>query len=392
MLKVFAVLPDYIPSSIINVVAPLTYLHQHGQIEFTHALESTVTPQQIAASDVIVACRNLEPTYNPVFQLARQLAIPIVYDLDDDLFDVPETDVFSAYYRSPKRRATFEWMLKAAQLVRVHSPVLLDVVAPYNPRTHLVWAAVDWSLVPDALPPLRTQPLEIVYATSRIKNDPLFEQMREDLRAVLVQYGDRVRLNLLGLDPGDLKRFPQVVYRPFREDYQAFFREFTRYGYAIGLAPMQLDRFHQCKTDTKFRDYAAAGLAGIHTDCPLYRQGVTEGETGLLISGAPGTWADAIRHLIEHPALIEHIRSNARQLVEARNNMETVAALWQRDLDALPVRPPLLAEWRQPRWHFTRSAAPRWQRYRRIYRSTIPMHWRIRFLDFRTHLRSLFND
>ncbi len=282
-------------------------------------------------------------------------------------------------------------MLASADLVRVHSPVLAEVVKPYNPRVKRVWAAVDWSRVPPTLPPLKTDPLEIVYATSRVQRDPLFEQMRADLVEVLEQYGDRVRLNLLGFDPGDLKRYPQVIYRPFSEDYAAFFREFTRFGYAIGLAPMQTDRFHQCKTDTKYRDYAAAGAAGIYTDCPLYRAGVTPGETGLLVSGAPGSWAAAIRELIEHPTLIESIRQNARRFVEQRNNMETVTALWLDDLRGQPPRPPLPANWQPPRWRFTRSTNPRWARYRAWYRKIIPARWRIRLLDLRTSLRARFD-
>ncbi len=391
MLKVLAILPDYIPSTIINVTTPLKYLCQLGEIEFAHCLESMVTPQQVAGSDVIVACRNLEPIYNPVFQLADQLQIPIIYDLDDDLFDVPESDVFSSYYRHPKRRAALGWMLSHATLVRVHSPALKDIVHPYNPRVNLVWAAVDWTLVPETLPEIKKDPVEIVYATSRTKNDNLFQQMYDDLLQTLEKFGEQVRLNILGLDPGDLKSYPQVVYRQLDADYPHFFRDFTRYGYSIGLAPMETDLFHQCKTDTKYRDYAAAGAVGIYTDCPLYRQGVTHMETGLLISGARGSWTEAITLLVEQPELVERIRQKARRFVQERNSMEAVSQMWLRDILAMPKRPVTPESWSPPRWRFTQSSSGHWMRYRRLYRSTVPINWRIQLRDLRIQLRAFFN-
>lgn len=388
MLKVLAVLPSYFPSTVINVTTPLSYLHQQGAIEFTHSLESAVTPGEIAASDVIIASRNLEPTFTPVFQLAIELRIPIIYDLDDNLFEVPRQDVFSSYYHDPGRQAAFVWMLRHANRIRVHSPVLGEVVSPYNASVNRVWAAIDWSLAPETLPALRTAPIEIVYATSRLKNDILFQQLHDDLAQVLERFSEQVRLNILGLDPGDLKRFPNVTHHPFRDDYAQFFREFTRYGYAIGLAPMQTDRFHQCKTDTKYRDYAAAGAAGIYTDCPLYRAGVTHLETGLLVSGEPGSWADAIAQLVENPPLVEYIRRNARQFVQQRNNMQTVSQMWLSDLQAMPKRPPTPAGWTPPHWQFTRSPNARRERYRRLYRQSVPVEWRMRFLSWRTRLRA----
>lgn len=382
MRRVLAVLPDYIPSTLLNVITPLKYLHERGDITFEAVLERYVTPEQVAAADVLVACRNMEPRYKPVFSLALQLGIPILFDIDDNLFIVPETDEYSAYYRNEKRQAHLAWLLQNAHVVRVHSAPLGEVLRQYNANIHQVWTAIDWSLVPDKLPAPQLEPLGIVYATSRTKGDLLFEQIHDDLVEVLTRYPDHIRVYILGSDPHDLKRFPQVVHQPFVTDTAAFYRAFNQAGYAVGLAPMLTDLFHQCKTDLKFRDYAAARVAGIYLDCPLYRGSVEDGETGLLVSGERGSWLAMIERLRNDPALLLHIRQNARRLAQERYSLESAGALWLDDIAAAPARSPLPENWQAPRWVFTKRHSPLYRSAQQLYRRFIPAAWRIRLLDF----------
>lgn len=392
MKHVLAVLPDYIPSTVINVVTPLQYLSDTAQITFEHALESTVRSEQVAQSDVIVACRNMEPTYRPVFELALTLNIPIIYDLDDNLFEVPESDVYAFYYRHPKRRETLEWMLRSAYQVRVHAALLSEIVRPYNPNVSQVWAAVNFSLAPEQLPTVRRSPLTIVYATSRKKGDVLFEQIKGDLVTCIEHYGDAVRFYILGSDPRELRHYPQVVHQPFQDDFRSFYTTFTRFGYAVGLAPMLLDRFHQSKTDTKFRDYALAGAAGIYRDCPLYRSSVTDGVTGLFVTGEPGSWFEAITKFINQPTLIDAIRHNANRVIRERNALSTVAARWLSDINAAPqpLKPP--ENWHPPSWRFTRNSNKNRRKLYKWYRKIVPARWRIYFLDARTHFVKVWHQ
>lgn len=392
LMRVIAVLPDYIPSTIINVITPLRHLHNQGQISFEAYLEDEVYPRQIAAADVIVACRNMEPIYKPIFELALRLGIPIIYDLDDNLFEVPPEIDVGHYHSRPDRREHLAWMLGHVQRVRVHSPVLKQVVEAYNPEVSFVWSAVDWSIVPPELPALNPPPFQIVYATSRAYHDNLFKQVLPDITAILDQYGSRVRLHLLGYQPKELKHYPQVIYKPYETEYERYFRAFTREGYAIGLAPMLTDTFHQCKTDLKFRDYAAAGAVGIYQDCPLYSSVVGQGETGVLVSGEGQSWRVAISHFIENPAALEPIRQRARAVAAARYNMDTVVGMWLDDLRALPPRPPEKRD-ETPnfeRWWFTRAP---WMRsksmrpFRKAYHALVPTRVRLGARDLRHMLR-----
>jgi glycosyltransferase involved in cell wall biosynthesis len=360
-MNVLAVLPGLAPTTIINIITPLRALHQQSRINAIIRMEWEVTPQDVAWADILVLCRNSEPDYAPVYTLAHELGIPSIYDLDDHVLAAPEGSETQRYFSKPSRRDYFIERIQSANLVRVHSPTLIEVVTPINPHCHQVWSAVDWSLVPETLPTLPPSPIRIVYASQPETGWKLFPFIRDDLVRILDEFPDRVHLHLLGYNPPEMSGRRSVTFEPFEGDYAAYFTRFTRAGYAIGLAPMIDDLFHNAKTNIKFKDYAAAGAAGIYADTPLYNgNGVVDGETGLLVTGEAGSWYAAIRRLIEQPDLIDHIRTRARAYAEQRYTMDAVGAMWLRDLESMPSRPPLTEVQRQStdelRWWFTKAA------------------------------------
>jgi hypothetical protein len=393
MKNVVAIVPVLNGSSRINVVRPLRELEEQGVIKLTVATEITVVAETVAQADVLVACRNMELHSRVIFGFAQSLSIPWLYDLDDNLWEVPAEQAHSAYYHHPARREALEWMLRNAHRVRVHSPRLQELVKPFNSAITLARAAIDWSLVPEKLPELPADVIHIVYPTSRNAGDPLFEQIRCDLAALLELPDLPIRLHIMGADPGDLKKHPKVIFHRFSENYAQWFWEFTRFGYAIGLAPIRRDAHHDSKTDTKFRDYAAAGAAGVYQDSPVYWSSVKDGTTGLLISGEPGSWVAAILRLVENPALIETIRRNAAALARTRNSLEQAQASWLSDIENAPSHPPIPADLILPHWTFTVTPGHWSQRMRPLARELVPARLRVKLrnmmLDLRLQLKSM---
>jgi len=330
-LTVTAVLPAVIPSTQINVTMPLRYLHEQEVISYREVLERDATPRIVLDSDVIVACRNLEPAHQTHFELAQRFGIPLIYDIDDNLFDVPRdlvTEIAYEYYHVPQRQAYLRWMLQQARLVRTYSPVLADLLRAHNVNVVRAYSPFDWTLPPAWIPPLAFPPVRIVYATSRIDRDPLFDDIADDVYEALAELGERAELHLHGYQPERFAALPNVVFHAYNYDYDAFMRQFTRAGYAIGLAPVPDHPFFNCKTNTKVRDYAAAGAVGLYSDAPLYREYVRDDVNGVLVPNAPGAWKRALCDLVADPARIERIRQTARRMVEIDHNVERSASDW----------------------------------------------------------------
>lgn len=330
---VLAILPQLIPSTMIGVVKPLLALHRQGRIAFDVTLESWVGRGRLAAADVVVFCRNTEPRYSAVLEAVRALGTPIVYELDDDFFAIPEGTPGGEYHREAPRLAQLERYLRSAALVRVYSEALRARVASLNPRVHRVDALVDWDLVPAAAPLRPPGPLRIAYATSRTA-DSLAGIFMPDLRRLLDTYRGRVEAWFWGYRPAELVGRPGVHFVDFVQDYDAFVRRFSRAGLDIGLAPLPDDEFHLAKSDNKFREYAASRIAGIYSDVVVYRDCVEHTQTGLLVPEVPQGWFMAMARLIEDEALRRRIADRALAYARGRYGVAPAAETWLRHIEA----------------------------------------------------------
>jgi glycosyltransferase involved in cell wall biosynthesis len=332
---VLAILPQLIPSTLIGVVKPLLALHRERRIVFDVALESwsPVGPRRLAAADLVVFCRNTEPAHGAALDASIRMGKPIIYELDDDFFAIPPEASGSDYHRDPARLAQLERYLSEASLVRVYSEALRARVAAVNPRVHRVDGLVDWDLVPPTPVPRAPGLLKIVYATSR-RVDHLAALFMADLCRVLDTYRGRVEAWFCGYRPTELAGRPDVHVVDFIEDYDAFFRWFAGAGFEIGLAPLPDGEFYRAKTNNKFREYAASGIAGIYSDVVVYRECVDHGRTGLLVPDVPHGWLTAMSRLIEDDGLRRGIRSQAAAYARARYGVSQAADTWLTHIEA----------------------------------------------------------
>ena len=324
--RVLAVLPGFIPSTTLTVVKPLTALHRAGQIIADITVEPWLSNRQIRNADLIVFSRNTEP-----YALDAVLAHgkPIIYDIDDNLFEIPAT---YASALAPERLAQFERYLRSADLIRAYSEPLRERVRQLNERALRVDCGVDWNLVPASPPPRDANRVRIVYATSRAQEDQLAALFMDDLRRLLRVYQHRVELFFWGYHPPELRGAPCVNFLDFIPDYDQFFRRFAAAGFDIGLAPLPDDIFHRSKCNNKFREYAACRIAGVYSDVDVYSSCVEDGRTGLLVGTGPGAWFEALSRLIEDAELRRNIQEQAFDLARTRYATGEFHAIWLRHI------------------------------------------------------------
>ena len=329
--RVLAILPGFIPSTLIHIVKPLAALNRAGLIRAGFALEHGVFHHSLEWAEVVVFCRNTEPAYSWILDFALACGKPVVYDLDDNFFELPPTTDVGRYHRAPERLQQLERYLRNATLVRVYSEPLREFVKPLNPNVVRVEGPIDWNLIPSG--PTRSGPskVRVVYPTSRVE-DELAELFLADIQRLLTVYSGLVEMFFWGYHPRELRGHPGVRFMAPLASYDRFFRRFARFGFDVGLAPLRDDAFHRSKSDVKFREYAACGIAGVYSNVGAYAKSVEHGVTGLLVSNQRGAWFDAVSRLLEDLDLRHLIQEQAHAYARKHYDLRFVQEVWYSQL------------------------------------------------------------
>ncbi len=302
-----------------------------GQIELELTVQYLVTARSVTWADVVVLCHTIDPSSAWILDAARDAGRPVIYEIDDDLLDVPSEIPGLDYLREPTRRALLERCLREAAVVRVYSPNLQETLSAYNDRVELVAGPMDWSLMPTVEPAREAGTLRLVYATSRLA-DSVGQMLVRPLRQVLDRFTN-IELTVWGPRHEGLADHPRVRGRALIRDYDDFFQQFAAAGFDIGMAPLPDDAFHRGKSNNKFREYAACGIAGVYSDMPVYNRSVVDGETGLLVANDEASWIGAVSRLVTDHELRSGIGRRARAHARTHFNEQVSDETWMRQID-----------------------------------------------------------
>jgi glycosyltransferase involved in cell wall biosynthesis len=285
------------------------------------------------ASGPLVVSRLAEPPMSWLPDYFRERGRPYVYFLDDNFFELgAHIDPRNGpYYQHPAVRDALDRFLRGATLVWLMSGTLRAYLADRLPGlpTLLTHAPIDlatWDAAPAGAPP----PLPGHGATFRVgypsaPRENMAWLLTEIVARCGARFGGSVGFEFVGWWPAAVQDAPNVRCFPARPDYRDYAAFVKSRRWDCAIAPLADSLFENCKTDNKFRDYAAAGVAGIYSRTSLYRSSVVDGETGLLVENDAAAWVDAIASLRDAAGLRAAIANAAYDTVRARNDQAIVA-------------------------------------------------------------------
>lgn len=298
----------------------------------------TLQTAQLGARTVLVSRLCLpELAWLPAY-LASQ-GIPYSYFLDDNFYELNgHYDVHNgAFFSHPSVHAALDKFLTGAERIIVMSPTLGSYLKARFPTQQIAQISppIDLALIDRHRHATAeggtTRKLRIGYPSTRRPN--VAELLANVVTGTLDRHRDNVEFEFIGWMPDALRGVPGVTFLPEVKGYENYVALVQQRGWDLALAPLMDSLFENCKTNLKYREYAAFGVPGIYSNVPLYSSCVRHEQTGLLAENSVDAWLVALDRAITLPALRARIVGAARGDVEKHYAQPLVAQQLRRCFD-----------------------------------------------------------
>ena len=331
--RILLVYREIIPSVAISALRPLQALMASGEIVLEHtSIKSKKAEDLLLWCDVVVCSRNCFGDGLPFQLKLRQLNIPYIYDCDDNFLRLRYVnDPSVAYLRWPGSMESVISYMRHAAAIKVGSQQLAEDCYQYNTNSVLQRYCVDIQSIEDVcIPRKNSSDIMIGYAGS-ITHILDINIVVDSIQKVMNDYPN-VSFICYGVDAPGIKWNPRATFIPYIADYNAFLQDFASRGIDIAIAPLYDTVVNRSKTNNKYREYSACGIAGIYSDMPVYNQCIHHGVNGLLCENEPKAWETALRRLITDHDLRKSIAANARQDILMNYSLTYAAKEWMSGL------------------------------------------------------------
>ncbi len=292
----------------------------------------------IEGANLVVLHRDfprLAEAYQQVIQRARSLGVPVFFDLDDLLFDLPEEHPDRQYhYISDALFPVLQAVLEA-DAVTVSTPALQAAIQPLNPNTLLLPTCLDDNMWKKAGANAKGDPpaLVIGWINDQLPSDG-FDNCTVGLEQFLRQQEAAILLRVWGRRPPvSLLALPNVDWlADIPTSYAQFAANFSEQHIDLALVPHGSEPFDLCQTPLRFFEHSACGIAGIYSRVAPYQDVVSLSENGWLASTAE-EWTQALEALAGSAELRERIAASAQNNLREKWLLSQNAYLWKDAFD-----------------------------------------------------------
>lgn len=280
----------------------------------------------IDSADLIVVQR-FYPRLGTLDYLERILSAgkPVIYELDDLIADVPDDNHLKPWIK--ETADLLPTLLPRFSAITVSAEALAVLCRAYNPNVYVLPNLIDEQLWQASASPVVDRPVVIGFAGTATHRADL-QALEPALFRIADKYGDSVAFRFMGDYTPACKELPGFSYIPFTESYRDYAAQLPLAGFDIAIVPLQDNPFNRAKSNIKWLEYSACGIAGVYADLSPYNNCIKHGETGLLAGNEPEQWFRAISLLIENSALRQRLATNARHEVLTNYNLRSAAQYW----------------------------------------------------------------
>lgn len=276
-------------------------------------------------------------------RLCADAGAALIYMLDDDFSSLDPDSPLGAHYRAIGAEHNISQLMAIADLTVVWSRALAAKFSLLARRIEVFDSIANIEIFDVLARSGKRRGREAVrfgYAGGTTHAADL-ALIREPLLDHLRRHPDHI-FESIGLHVEYLEGHPQYRHFPGSADMRLYYKMLMDRKWDFAVAPLQDTSFNAAKSDNKYREYSAAGIAAIFADVPAYKHVIRSGVNGLLASN-DAEWSAALEELSTNEQTRRSLRTAASADVRARMTAQRVAEQYSRVIERYVVRERVIA-------------------------------------------------
>jgi len=314
----------------IRALLPMTHSANAESLFVTHGRE-------YSHADVVVVQRLWKPditlsSAETLVEQVRKDRACLVYLIDDNLLELERFSI--------EERMIVRYFTREANGVIVSTEALKERLRGLNKMIVVVPNSLDEHLFRDALQRSTNRRTDdrhmIIGFMGTYTHDSDLMMVLQALRKILRGYKDKIEFQLVGgiAHPAVIQAFKSLPLRILQvEERDVAYPNFVRWmiknlRWDFGIAPLEDTGFNHSKSDIKFLDYSALGIAGVYSKVPAYIQTVRHLKTGYLTENTPEAWVEAMECMLTDDDLRQELALRAQNYVFSERTLEHCSSKW----------------------------------------------------------------
>lgn len=279
--------------------------------------------------DVVVLLREAFLVGPPLLEaLLRELAVPVVFDVDDAVWQPYESPTYGHFASVLKCAWKTRWIVQWARCVTAGNRYLVDHLRGWNPNVTLVPTVVDTDAYQPA--PTSNHPEPVLGWIGSHSTLQYLKPLLPILERLALHR--RFRLKVIGAGSEVQARLPIENLAWTCEREIADIRSFD-----IGLFPIVEDAWSRGKSGFKAVQYGAVGIPTVASPVTTNRDIVLDGVTGLL-ADTPDAWMRALQRLLDDVDLRHRLGRAARARIVEHYSLRAHAPRFAEILQSAATR------------------------------------------------------
>ena len=318
--------------------SPLTYVAKNNPDVYDIAVSGQIDRSHYTGLDLVIFQRQYaQDVYDAAVRMKKN-GIKLVYEIDDNLFDIPSWNPAYKTLGSPTVQKGLRAFLELVDVVFVTNNSMQKIYAPYCKKIYVLPNSINYDVIYPNTKNNQKKDVVCWQGSSTHERDVgiiknCLKNLGKDSDIILKMWSgftQREKIGSVRKPVFDIPGSETLQLVPF----DSFFQMFAQVGTSIGLAPLTANKFNKCKSNLKFLEYTALDAVTVASSFGPYGDTIENRVTGILVSDNT-QWYPAVRELLEDKDLYKSILKNAKEFVRSEYNIESNYKLWQTAIEEI---------------------------------------------------------